>query len=357
MSLVPPAMRAAGDTDSVPQKVSDFLWISQLVNNGFHINNPGVQYPRFPRFALRVYNWGDRLFNSYDSAYVVGTGKNWKALAKSYNWFESTTMFFSGNHNRLSMVSNLYCDVGAYLCFMAVNVGYMFNANDLIGKSSKRHSFNLDFTCSRFTGSYREQSAHGGMNITRFGGYNDGHGIDYDFDGVDFSSTTADILYFFNNKKYSHAAAYCFSKYQLRSAGSWIVGASFAKQSYHMDFRSLPVDMLEYLPLSSQVYTFRHNDYAAIGGYGYNFALAPRRWTLNLTGLLALGYKHSYENATDGRRNTVANNLKANFSVVYNHRALFASVQGRFDMFAYYNSNFWAFNTFGYITAMVGARF
>ena len=69
--------------DTVRPKVPKTLWIKQLFANGFHINDPSVAYPRFPRFLLNVYNWGDRTFNGYDPEYVVSTGKNWKVLAKS----------------------------------------------------------------------------------------------------------------------------------------------------------------------------------------------------------------------------------------------------------------------------------
>ena len=64
-------------------------WYKQLLENGFRINDPQVNYPRFPRFLLSLYNWGDKTFNSYDPEYVVGVGKNWKITTKSYNWMES----------------------------------------------------------------------------------------------------------------------------------------------------------------------------------------------------------------------------------------------------------------------------
>ena len=78
---------AADETDSIGQKQKN--WVGQLFDNGFRLNDPSVNYPAFPRFCLKVYNWGDRTFNSYDPAYVVSTGKNWKAISKTYNWAES----------------------------------------------------------------------------------------------------------------------------------------------------------------------------------------------------------------------------------------------------------------------------
>ena len=66
-------------------------WVSQLFANGFRINDPGINYPKFARFCLKVYNWGDKTFNSYDPCYVVGSGKNWKFYGKSYAWACPTT--------------------------------------------------------------------------------------------------------------------------------------------------------------------------------------------------------------------------------------------------------------------------
>lgn len=351
---------AAGESEAADSvmtpHVSSSLWVRQLFKNGFHINDPGVAYPRFPRFLLNVYNWGDRTFNSYDSTYVVSTGKNWKLQLKNYDWLEYSSMLFEHNE-KISMHSDIFTDAGAYLSFMAVSVGYMFNINELIGRPSVRHTFNFDFTCSRFSGNITYQSSEGGMTITRFGKYLDGRHISHEFNDAKVSSLTGEIFYFFNNKRYSRAAAYCYSKYQLRSAGTWILGATFAKQSTQLDFSSLPEDMLQYMPLPNPKYTFRYNDYALMGGYGFNWVLKPRKWLWNFTGMVAMGYKHSYEQSTDGRRDMVANNMEFASSVVYNYKSLFASANVRINGFLYYTSQFIYLNSFSSLTATIGYRF
>lgn len=352
----------ASEPADTSHRVSSTLWIKQLYKNGFNLNDPTVDYPRFPRFVLKVYNWGNKTFNSYDSTYVVSTGKNWKILAKSYNWMEISTMIFppqspQSSRSFLSLHSDLYTDAGAYLSFMAVSVGYMFNVNQLLGIPTNRHTFNLDFTCSRFSGNYSQQSSSGGSTITRFGDYKNGEHIHHKFNDIKIQSTSGDLYYFFNHLRYSRAAAYCFSKYQLRSAGSWIAGLSFARQSISIDFKKLPADMLENLPRPTPEYHFQYNDYTALGGYGYNWVLKPKRLMINGTGMIALGYKHSFEESTDGHRNLVANNFKVSTSIVYHRKALFASLQGRFDGFFYYNSNFTLFNSFGTFSFIVGAHF
>lgn len=350
---VVPAVRCL-PCDSMPR--NHFRWIGQLIDNGFHINDSSVCYPAFPRFALKVYNWGDKTFNSYDTDYVVGTGKNWKLLGKGYTWVETQTMLFPRN-SRISMHSNLFSDAGAYLSFMAVSVGYMWNLDKLADRHTKRHTFNFDFSCSRFFINYSKVSSEGGMILTRLGDYNNGKDIHYDFENVGITTSNLDAYYFFNHYKYSHAAAYSFSKYQLRTSGTALVGINYGEQDIHMDFRSLPPDMLADLPLENPSYRFHYRDIAALGGYARNWVLKPRRWLLNMTVMGALGYKRTYEDATDGVRNMVANSYRLSLSCVYNHGLLFASGQIRSNGSVYYNSNFTHFSSFSSLTLIVGMRF
>lgn len=331
-------------------------WIKQLVDNGFKLHDPSINYPRFARFCLKVYDWGDRTFNSYDSTYVVSTGKNWKITGKSYNWAESYFMQFTGN-TRLHMISEIYSDIGASIGFMAVNVGHTFNANDLFGNPvASRKNWDYSFTSALFAASINYTSTDGGVRITKFGDFNlQGHS--FDFNSVKQETTSANMYYFFNHRKYSQAAAYCYSKYQLKSAGSLIVGLNFNKQNIDLDFSALPSDMLTYLPGKHDRYTFHYKDYNIICGYAYNWVLHPRRWLVNATVLPAIGYRHTYENSTDGKKDMFSTNVTGLFSVVYNHRSLFASLTGRFDGNIYFGSSYTFMNSIESLSLVVGARF
>ncbi len=349
------------DTVAAPDSTtrhSSTRWIKQLFANGFHLNAPGVDYPRFPRFCLNVYNWGDRVFNSYDPEYVVATGKNWKLQGKSLTWGNNYEMLFSDN-SRVSMMSDAYADIGGYLSFMAVSVGYMFNANKLIRHDNiKRSMINLNFTCALFTGDLSFNKTEGGVNIHRFGRYNNGRRISLPFGGVSNTSTSAKVIYFFNHRQYSHAAAYCFSKYQLRSAGTWMAGINLSTQQINIDFSRLPADMLEGLPPNTLYkYNFHYRDYYLVGGYGYSWAVKPRVWLINASLLPGIGYKHTYEDATEANRHMFTANVNAMFSAVFNHRALFVSLQGRFDANLYITNNFTFANTYENLLATVGMRF
>lgn len=332
-------------------------WVRQLIDCGFHINDPGIDYPKFARFCLKVYNWGDRTFNSYDRRYVVSTGKNWKIIGKSYNWAQCYLLTFSEKES-IRMISDIYCDIGAHLCFMAVSVGYDFNANNIFGQpASTRSNFEFNFTCALFAANYQRTSTKGGTRITQFGTFDLGKKGYFDFDGVSQSGYGLDLYYFFNHRKYSQAAAYCYSKYQLKSAGSLIMGFNHTHQEVDLDFSMLPAVMLDNLPGDHDHYNFKHNNYDVMCGYAYNWVLKPRKWLINGTILPSVGYKHSYEGSTEGRKNMFSANIRGMFSVVYNNRSLFVSLSGRFDGHTYFGEGYNFFNSTESVTLNVGARF
>lgn len=351
---------AAAETeacDTCCEGASKTYWIKQLFDNGFRIHDKNVCYPRFPRFCLNVYNWGDRTFNSYDRDYVVGTGKNWKLQGKSYNWMETSTMLFP--QQLVNMHSDLYSDAGFSLSFMAVSVGYMWNINKLFTDPTNRRTFNFDFTCSRFSINYQSVSSTGGMIITQFGDYNDGHRLHHKFSDCSNDSKTFDAYWFFNHYRYSQAAAYSYSKYQLRNAGTALVGFNFTEQHLRMNFGSLPADMLEYSPLENNQYQSEYRSYCVMGGYSYNWVLKPRRWLVNATVMAAVGYrKLFYTEDNQDTKTQVANNFRINLAAVYNHKALFAAFTARGQGFINYNSgDMTHLNTIISFTASVGMRF
>lgn len=333
-------------------------WYRQIYENGFRIHDPAINYPRFMRFCLKVYDWGDRTFNSYDPEYVVGTGKNWKGIIKNYNWMESYMLMFSiHTRDMLHIRSEIFNDLGIHLSFMAVTIGYTAKVNNWAGERSKRSNFNFNFTSSRFSANLDLLSTTGDTRITHFGNYNDGRSFSYHFNDIEHKSLSGEFYYFINHLKYSQAAAYCFSKYQLKSSGSAIVGFAFNNQRIRMDFSSLPEEMKQHLPSLENYYNFRYTDYAILAGYGHNWVLKPRRWLVNLTALPSIGFRHSYAGSSEGRKNMLAANLRARFALVYNHRALFASLNGRLDANLFFNSHYAFFNSTESISLIVGARF
>ena len=367
--IVSPAVNA--DTDSVPPMTlavspdsvaaaqekphSSTLWIKQLLDNGFLINDPGVDYPKFPRFLVKVYNWGDKVFNSYDPEYVVSTGKNWKLQAKSFNWLETYTMQFP--KGRIWLHTHPYADAGPYINFMAVSLGYMFNINKLIGTSTDRRTWMFDFTCSRFTASLKWQRFKGGMTITELGNYNDGHHVSIPFDDGEMTAFHLDAFYFFNHYKYSHAAVYAYSKYQLKSAGSWMAGLTYDSNHTILDFSKLDIQVPVNDYAMLRTFNFNYRDYQLAGGYAHNWAIRPHRWTVNLTSLLCMGYRRTSEDSYGEKRSMLANSVIMRAGAVYNHRALFAAADFRVHAGLYYTSQYIFLNSNFSLSFNVGMRF
>lgn len=333
-------------------------WVKQLYETGFRIHDPRINYPRTMRFFLKVYDWGDKTFNSYDTAYVVGSGKNWKIMTKSYNWMESYMMMFSiHTRDMLHIRSEIYNDLGFHLSFMAVSLGYTAKVNNWAGQTSNRSNFNFNFTCSRFSANIDILSTSGDTRITHFGQYHDGKTFNYKFNDINHKSFSGEAYYFLNHMKYSQAAAYCFSKYQLKSAGSAIIGFAFNNQRIRMNFSTLPSEMKEFLPSLENNYRFRYCDYGILAGYGHNWVLRPRKWLINLTAIPSVGFRHSYSDSSEGKKNMLAANMRARLALVYNHKALFASLGGRFDGHLFFNSRYAFFNSTESVSMIVGARF
>lgn len=338
-------------------------WLDQLIQCNFRINDPRIRYPKFPNFCRKIYNWGNKTFNTYDPAYVVGTGKNWKINLNATAWMQSYGYLFDMTNgekweNRVIMRSNFNYDFGVHLSFMAVSVGYTWNVNRLANiHHSPRSTFDFDFSCALFTAELRMQSTSGNTRIERFGKYNGGHKVNIPLDGVHTDLLSVSAYYYFNHRKFSQAAVYKFSKYQKRSAGSWMLGVSYTQQKIEMDFSELDPDVLafkpESLPLQSN---FNFHDFDLVGGYSFN-AVMPHNWVFNITLLPGLGYKRSLLPGERKLSEMISANINARMGLTYNHRALFLNLQAKAMGGFVFNSGYSFFNSTEQASLIVGARF
>lgn len=336
-------------------------WVQQLIHTGFHINDPSIQYPKFPRFCLKVYNWGDRTFNTYNPDYVVGSGCNWKAYTEADAWMQNYDYLFDlsqGLKNRVTMRSHTNYDLGVRLSFMAVSVGYTWNVNKLAHVNhAPRSAFDFSFSCALFTAELHTQHTEGNVSISHFGEYNDGHDVSIPINDVDNRLFYVRGYYFFNHRNFSEGAVYKFNKYQKRSAGSWLLGVSYTRQKIGIDFSSLPDDVLAFRPESLPLQTnFNFHDFDVLGGYSYNWVM-PHNWVANLTFYPAVGYKRSLLTDKKTPEEMVSLNVNGRFGITYNHRAIFASLQGRYRGSFVFNSDYSFVNSTTQFSIIVGARF
>lgn len=316
-----------------------------------------AEWGRFPRFCVGVYRWGDKFFNSYDSAYVVGTGYKFNIKFKTESWSD-TYNFYLPNDLKMYMLSDPSTTVGLHLTYMAVSAGYDINVSNLItGNRLTRQRFNFGFNCSLFAAEWSYVNNDVGTKIKRFGRPNAVQHLDMPFDGISTSSWHLDTYYFFNHKRYSQAAAFNFSKVQKRSQGSFYAGLSFANSKYDFDFSGLPRSMREELPENWIGYHYQvaTDDYAFRLGYGYNWVFA-RHWVLGVTESPIIGLRHGSINS-EMKRNSFALTNRAALSVVWNNKRWFAGVIGRMDANLVYDKDHTMATAVLSIEASVGYRF
>lgn len=331
-------------------------WWYLLRNGRLDLKDPSVEYPRFLRFCVNVYNWGDQFFNGTDTAYVAGTGRRWKARVVSDNWADSYAMNFSHNMS-MRMMSDVYCNAGIYLQYMAVSLGYSIDLSNVIGNKPSNHKkLSFGFSCARFSIEAYYQENTGGTYMRKFGKYHNGEIFKRSFPGLTLYTYGLDAYYFFNNRRYSQGAAYNFSKYQRRSQGSWIAGFSYANIDTSLDFSQLPLDLKPFFTMSNDKYCFHYDSYCLMGGYGFNWVWSPHM-LFNITTMPAIGIAHCYEDSVEGAGIMLSMGIRAKSSITYNLGDFFicgmASINGH-----WYNSrNYSFFSSIENFSLSAGVRF
>ena len=327
-------------------------WWRALKHGKVNFKDSTMGYPKFVMFCYRTYVWGDRTFNSYDTSYVKATGKNWKLILKSDNWLDS---YIGRPFQDVKMImnSNLVSNIGVSLSFMAVSVGYSMNLSNLIHGSNQSNKVDFSFTCARFTADAYYWENSNGTNII----YSDKNNDRYKFkqSGITRKAMGVTGYYFFNNRRYAQAAAYCFSKYQKRNAGSWLAGISLQHFDVKFDEEQLPENAHAYLsePTATRIL---YNDYCVLFGYGHNWVLG-RKWLLNSTITPYMGYRYNHFHTNDNMASALSLNIRIRTAAVYNLKKFFLGFQGFADHHRYKTKNSRLVNSTIDFTALVGIRF
>lgn len=333
-------------------------WWRAMKHGKVNFKDSTMGYPKFVMFCNKTYVWGDRAFNSYDSAWVKPTGKNWKLILKSDNWVDSYMGHPVDNVNQI-MNSNLVSNIGLSLSFMAVSVGYSVCVSNLIHGGKLSNKVDFSFTCARFTADAYYWENNNDINVTYK--IKDVEGMDNGRhkmrqSGISRKAMGLTAYYFFNNRRYAQAAAYCFSKYQKRSAGSWLAGFSLQHFDVKFDVEQMSPEMRVYFPTQADAPRILYNDYCLLVGYGYNWVLG-RKWLLNITATPYVGYRHNHFHIGDNNASDVSINLRARMGAVYNHKQFFIGLQSVGDHHRYKAKSSRLVSSTLDFTALVGIRF
>lgn len=331
-------------------------WIHLLKRGELDMKDTTVQYPRFIKFCVNVYNWGDKFFNSYDTTYVVGTGRRWKTRVAFDGWTDSYNM----NLDRklpITLISEPYLNASVNLQYMAVGISYGVDLNNLFfTKPVKHQKFEFNFNCARFNVDLAFNRNAGGTYVRTLGNFPRKQFYKSYFPGLDMTSFTADIYYFFNNFKYANGAAYNFSKIQKKSAGSFILGFSYAYEDISLDFNALSEELQPYYTFDEKQLTFHYNSYCLLFGYGFNWVLNDH-FLYNVSVLPSIGVIKCYEDSSEGQDKMLSLNAKGRMSLTYNKGDFFTCLILKADGKWYKTGHLSAFNAIENFSLSVGVRF
>ena len=345
-----------------PQIPKDY-WKTMLRKGKLNVYDEKIEYPTFLQFCLGIYRWADKTFNTYDTDYVVGTGKRFKVMIRNDNWLDS--YIYNGkqdaNISRLTLASNVSANLGAYISYMAVSIGYSFDLGKIFGgKPVSQNKFEYNFSCALFNVDvyyFKNQSSC----IRRFDEYNGGKAISEHFPGLTLKAYGVDAFYFFNNKKYSQGAAYNFSKYQLRSAGSFIAGLSISHRDTKLDFSKLSEPLIDYIMIYKPMllnaqFEFKYNTFCLLLGYGYNWVF-HKNWLFNITAYPAIGFMHTFETSVDGKGERFSLNLIGKLALVRNCGNFFYGLQAKAQGFWYHSQSYNFVSSVENVMVNIGFRF
>lgn len=314
---------------------------------------------KFPKFCIDVYRWGDGFFNGYDTTYVEGTGYKFNGKVRTETLLDSY-QFYLPDDVRMTMHSKPSTTIGAWLTYLAVSGGYDKNVSKLFGNPEikSREQFSFGFNCSLFTFNMQFLKNTGGVNITRFGPKGTHFSPNIPFNGLKTKSFGFDAFYFFNHKKYSQAAAFNFSRIQIKSQGSWLAGVSFTNQNFDFDFNDLPIYIVDALPetWTDHKYVANTKNIGIKVGYGYNWVFRPG-WLIGISEAPTVGLKIGKINNPDKTSTNVAFSNQFRLSVIWNHREWFAGLITELNTaLAYDKDSAFQNNTFN-ISISAGYRF
>lgn len=283
---------------------------------------------KFPNFCIKTYRWGDKFFNSYDSTYVEGTGYKFNIKAKSELWLDNYVFQLPDNY-RMTMTSEMNMSGGFYITYLALSLGYDYNIGKFIGiGETSRRKLNFRFNCALLSADLYWITNNIGTNITSYGHKGHVTSCNIPFTGINVNMFGVDSYYFFNNKRYSRAAAFNYSKIQKRSQGSWFLGLSYWTQTFTFNFNGLDDKIISGLPAdwadNGYIFNINSHNYAFRGGFGYNWVFA-RHWLLGISESPVIGIKYG---SVNGEQHKVSLSLsnRAQMSVVWNNRHWFAGI-------------------------------
>ena len=257
----------------------------------------------------------------YDTAYIGRPDARWtiKFRGNLSGADMRTTSVTDGVQNRSRVTADCRGTLSMAVAYRGLGLGVAVNPAKFAGKCkdfeynlnsySNRYGFDVVFLSSKTYHGYKAADAER---------------IDIHKGQISQNALNLNFYYAFNYRRFSFPAAFSQSYIQKRSAGSWMIGASFDGSKTELN------DM-----------TIRLNEFAVGAGYAYNLVIA-RHWLCHLSALPTMTiYSHDYtktltsadEDNAPSATNTMRHDMKYHFpsaiitgrgAIVYSWRNKFA---------------------------------
>ncbi len=245
--------------------------------------------------------WGDSLLaakynkKSFDTAYITRPDTRWTIKLRgnvSNAMLETTARDAQGVEHDTRLHSEMRSTVSMAVAYRGMALGLAVNPAKLAGKS-KDYEFNLNSYGNRFgfdvvyvaSNTFRGRQNVGDVRYDIGKGY------------VSQKALNLNFYYAFNYRRFSFPAAFSQSYIQRRSAGSWMVGASF--DGSETKVKGASGGDIGGMALLSPM-AIRMNELAIGGGYGYNLVVG-KHLLFHLSSLPTFTvYSHDYTKTDAG---------------------------------------------------------
>ena len=310
-------------------------------------------------------------FNTYDTTYVQRD--RYAAQVQLYNTHFLQLIRLTGTdaegHSQSLVFSPAHSvKIGPYVTWYGISFGYSFGVvPDRYG--SKATEWTVAAYNSKVGFDFSYVASRGNFNLLRASGI---RGVDnaqikeVRFPAMRTHTLALNAYYVFNYRHFSYPAAFSLSTIQLRSAGSWLLGARYDDQALHFDaertaslFKSLSpkAELNEALRIDK----INYRQLAISLGYAYNWV--PRKgWLLSGGAAPALGYK--YQRGETFSTQSLWRNIENfsfdcifRFGIVRTNGRYYAGLSTVSYLYDYGYANFKLRNSIHYIKLYVGFNF
>ena len=337
--------------------------ISLSSQNNLNIDSLGLL--KYPGYIIDYTSKGikytndiiDKHLDNKDTRYVTPNLYKCTFMLQYSNYYEYYKFSSRNSSQSITLSPDNRNKLGVYVGWKWIFLGWSFDLN----RQNTKKDWNFSFYTSKIGVDVFHRKTGSDFKLRKLSGFKDLN-TGYDiipkqrfFNGISVEQTGINLYYIFNNKKFSYPAAYSQTTNQRISCGSFILGFSYSRQSFHLDVSKFTTDIQEAMSPSMDFNRIKYHDYSINAGYSYNWVFA-RNCLANLSLTPAIGYKRS-RISTDENKSIFKNinvDLVSRAAIVYNNSRYFIGVSLVSHTYTYRKSALSIVNGFGVINLYTG---